>query len=154
MTCPGDSDGESQTELSATPSEGGWALRHSTPGYGLPQNLPPARYPSSGGAAAPALGTSVLAIWSLGVALAGWVSVFGFLSGLRLLLFVADPAAMAGMVLGIVALIRIKRRKQNGVAAAVVGVAAGGALLVFTVFALGLAWASFTQIDEIYRSKR
>lgn len=96
----------------------------------------------------------MLAIWSLGVALAGWVSVFGFLSGLRLLLFVADPAAMAGMVLGIVALIRIKRRNQNGVAAAIVGVAAGGALLVFTVFALWLAWASFTQIDEIYRSKQ
>ena len=127
MTSPGDSDGYA-------------------PGH------PWAGYP--GGAAAPPLGTSRLAIWSLVASLGGWVSVFGFLSGARLLLFVADPAAMVGVVLGIVALIRIKRRSQKGVAAAIVGVAAGAALLVFTVFMIGLAWANFAQIDEQYRHKQ
>jgi hypothetical protein len=140
VTSPGDSDKESPTELSGTPSEGAWPARHSCAGY-------------PGGAAAPSLGTSRLAIWSLGASLGGWVSVFGFLCGLRILLFVADPAAMVGVVLGIVALIRIKQRSQNGVAAAIVGVAAGAAILVFTVFMVVLAWANFAQIDEQYRYK-
>lgn len=117
-----------------------------TPGH------PWAGYP--GGAAAPPLGTSRLAIWSLGMSLGGWVSVFASLAGFRLLLFVADPAAMVGVVLGIVALIRIKQRSQNGVAAAIVGIAAGAAILVVTVFMVVLAWANFAQIDEQYRYKQ
>jgi hypothetical protein len=201
MTSPGDSHGKSQTELSGTPSEGASALRHSPPGYGLPENLSAPRYPSPGGAPAtgyptqssanssacgerpspsqppggylpptytpghpradyvggaapPPRGTSRLALWSLGASVAGWVSAVGLLSGLKLVLFVADPAAIVGVVLGIVALVRISRRDQKGLTTAIVGVTAGCFLLLFTVFLIGLAWASFAQMKDVYRSKQ
>jgi hypothetical protein len=139
----------------SSPTYGEGPFPSQPPGGDLPPPYTPghAWADYSGGAAPPPLGTSRLAIWSLGASVAGWVSAFGFLSGLKLLLFVADPAAIVGVVLGIVALVRIRRRNQNGCTIAIFGVIAGAALLLLTVFAIGLAWASFAQIEDQYHSK-